>query len=273
MDMTTFLIQNPDLDRAPTDEEMTARMEKAAALAKEQGIPYISAVVIAGDILSGERSKQWVERGLDGTEAVGFVGSFARLDFVVWAVEGGHLPDTYLMDNLPDLWRGSDPDDSDPRFLSLWKRAWLAGEATIFDSPKGMTLLDNVTDGEWVKVYRGQVGDRNQPTGIAWSTDWKVANKFAKTGGLRGVIDLGGYVLTRWVKREDILAYLVGRGESEVVVDPRDLITDDTYLSIFLPDERAQEEEDRWSLEREHREAMDEEREAVFAEMELGDDR
>jgi len=239
MDMTTFLIQNPDIDRMPTMEEEVARQTLAADLARKQGIPYISAVVIAGDITSGERSKAWVERGLDATDAVGFVGSFARLDFVVWAVDHGHLSNEYLMENLPDLWRGSDPDDTDPRFLQLWKRAWLADEATIFDSPKGMTLLDIATDGEWVKVYRGQVGDPKQAPGIAWSTDWKVANKFAKTGGLRGVIDLGGYVLTRWVRREDILAYLVGRGESEVVVDPRDLISDDDYLSIFLPDIEA----------------------------------
>lgn len=219
-DIREFLAANPDLDAEPSMEDLGDTMARAHAFADEHTIPFISAYVIIKDVEGGERMHHWVERGLDARTALAFVGSFARLDFCVWAVEQGHMDRGFLLDNLPDLWRGSDPDDTDPRFLALWLEARdRNGGRLITDLDEGEDIPAVFVLGEWVTVYRGELGT-DDPRGIAWSLDPAIAAKFAKTGGLRGAIDLGGTVHVRKVPVEDVIAYLHHRGEAEVVIDP-----------------------------------------------------
>lgn len=178
-------------------------------MADDPLLPVMSAFTIAGDLMSVERSKEWVARGMDAADALTFVGSYGRLEFALWAVKNGHMPEDVLLEMLPDLWRGSDPDDTDPRFLALWQKAWVRnGKRTVRDGPhlpKGTTL----------RVYRGQ--DDDAPLGIAWSLDRKIAEKFARGAGTRQS-SRPGTVLVMEVPRTAVLAYLTGRGESEVIL-------------------------------------------------------
>lgn len=181
----------------------------AELMAADPKLSMISAMIIAGDRLTSERSKQWTRDGLPAVDALPYVGSYGRLEFAVWAVDEGRLPIETLLDQLPGLWRGSDPDDTNPRYLALWKAAWFRnGEKTVRDGP-------HLPKGSALRCYRGQ--DDGAPLGIAWSLDKKVAEKFARGAGSRQG-NRGGTVMEMVVPRKEVLAYLTGRGEAEVIL-------------------------------------------------------
>lgn len=208
----------PDMERLMVGEQR--RMEIAEQLTKDDpSLPPIAAIVMAGDMASAERSERWVAEGADAIDCVRFVGSYARFGFAVKMWQQGLIPEDWLLDELPELWRGSDPDDTDPVFLDLWVKArerWGGG-------PKGMRS-SYVRDGAALPkgplfVYRGQRGGADEKLGIAWTTDIKIAEKFARTGGLRGAT-FDGTVFKVRLPKDRVLAYLTGRGESEVIFDP-----------------------------------------------------
>jgi hypothetical protein len=203
-------------DSPQTDEDLVAQSraqsERAAAImAAQPTLPFISAYIMAGDQLSAERAERWMDAGADFLDVWVFVGSYARLGCAIKAQAAGRVGADWLLDNLPWLWSGSDPDDTDPTFLSWWKTAYIRNGGTVLDGEplpgRGPILL-----------HRGQ--DADAPLGIAWTTDKAVAEKFARGAGIRQS-NRAGTVITTWVERSDILAYLTGRGESECIIDPR----------------------------------------------------
>ena len=227
MQWSEFITKHPDEGNAGWDEaKLTAQHQAQADRATQlmNGDPnlnYLAAFIIAGDQLAGERSQRWVKMGLDPQLAMGFVGSYSRLDFALWAVSEGYMDRSVLIDVLPGLWRGSDPDDTDPRFLQLWKEAHSLAGVTILDNEdQPLPIHTDIYGDPWLVLYRGQLTLDGE--GIAWTTDYAIASKFATTGGLRGT-RRSGHVLARWAHPKDALAYLTGRGESEVVIDPNDL--------------------------------------------------
>lgn len=200
-----------DMDRLVAEHEATSAIAKGL-MEKDPRLPFISALVIAGDLQSLERSKRWV---LDGTEPFGrammFVGSYGRFEFALWGIEHGHTTEAALIEDLPSLWSGSDPDDTDPRALALWQGAHRAnGGRYVRDGrplPRGARL----------RVYRGQDGDA--PLGIAWTTDRAVAEKFARGAATRQG-NRGGSIIEATIPRNLVLAYVTGRNEDEVIFDP-----------------------------------------------------
>lgn len=193
--------------------DLVKQVEREAQIANElleaQPELGITALVIAGDQLSAERATALVANGLHPERAVLRVGSYARFD---WAVR--HLPQEVLFQMLPELWSGSDPDDTNPEYLKLWRSAWLRnGRKPICDGaalPQAKPLM----------IYRGQA--RNAEIGFAWTLDRNTAAKFAESGGLRGRIT-NGVILNSNVDRQHIYGYLTGRGEQEIIVDPKRL--------------------------------------------------
>lgn len=178
----------------------------------------IAAIIMAGDILSAEDATARVAAGEDPWRASIRIGSYARLDWVIAQHEAGRITARSFYRRLPELWRSSDPDDTDPRFLAYWGKAWRRNlRATILDG-------DPLPEGATLTLYRGQ-DPPSRPTpgrlavGIAWTTDRAIAEKFAMGAGLRQA-HRRGVVLTAQVARGDVLAYLTGRGESEAIVDP-----------------------------------------------------
>lgn len=184
----------------------------AGELYEQYGIPPMSALVIAADRLSKTRSETWVGLGADAVEVASFVGSYARFDFWYeqWMLK--RITRDVFFDRLPDNWVSADPDDTKPEYLAVWKMAR--------DRNRGLYLRDGkaLPRAKVLTVYRGQVGG-DRP-GISWSLDRRVAQKFARTGGLRGNVP-GGQVYRASVARSSVLAYLTKRGESEVIFDPR----------------------------------------------------
>lgn len=201
--------------KVPTPEEELAqtqvRGEQAQVLMeKNPRLSFITAFIIAGDQASARRSLDWMRQGLAFEHAVGLVGSYGRLGFLLDAEREGFITRDQLLDALPEYWPGSDPDDTDRRFLDLWFEAFKRnGRVAVGDPLPRRTLLT---------VYRGQFPEESY--GIAWTLDRKVAQRFADGASLRTPTP-GGVILKGRVRRSDVLAYLTERGESEVILDPR----------------------------------------------------
>jgi len=206
------------------DQQMAALMEwsrQTSEIARElmesdPTLNYITAQVMAGDILSARKmSARVADEDADPTDLYVMVGSYARWGWVVGMVKAGKISDEWFAENIADLWRGADPDDTDPDNLALWRRVYNAHGAVIRD---GRPLPPPGGDGN-LKVFRGG-SPFTVKNGFAWTLDPKIARKFATTMGGRAAVS-GGVVVTGYVKPSDVLAYLTERGESEVSVDPR----------------------------------------------------
>lgn len=210
--MTTDLDADFEAHVAQAQRNLARAAEMVAA---EPGLSFITAVTLAGDESSMERSKDWYLTGeMDFWQAANYVGSFYRLAFHLWGLEEGHITRETLVEHLPEVWVSSDPRHLDrDLLLSLWRDAYAAnGNRTVRDGkhlPKGKTL----------RVYRGQ--RKGAAPGIAWSLDLKVAQRFAAGAAHRHAID--GYVIAFDMPRSMPLAYLTSRGENEVILDPAGL--------------------------------------------------
>jgi hypothetical protein len=223
--MTTHrLTQEQERHLLDADREFQVRLTKVGELmAADPKLPFVSALTLAGDMLSADRSLTWLREGkYDFGACAAFCGSYGRLDFVVRALEEGLITEDEALKDLPSNWSGSDPDDTDPRFLSLWLTASKRNKyKTLRDKP------NRLPSGNVLTVYRGQdlVADIRTPQsiGIAWSLDVDIARKFARGAATRQW-DRGGVVYAAEVRRIDIIAYMTGRNEKEVIIDPRDLI-------------------------------------------------
>lgn len=200
-----------------TMEQQVADMQRDAERATklmdaDPTLPFISALVIARDMASADRSLNWLREGKHPWHrAEVFCGSYGRLDLRVRAHAEGLITDEEALEDLPSTWSGSDPDDTDPRFLALWKSAVEANGGVYLRDDKALPRKTYLT------VYRGQ--DMGVPFGIAWSLDRRVAVKFANGAATRQR-NRGGVVYKGMVKRSDVLGYMTGRKEDEVVLDP-----------------------------------------------------
>lgn len=187
------------------------RRQEITAELVEKGSPFMTAVVIAGDIQSAEEATKSLEAGGDPMELYKHIGSYGRFE---WCVK--NLPKKELLKLLPELWMSCDPDDSDPEYLKLWREAYAAnGHKTICDNKR-----KRLPKGNSIKVYRGQIG--RELSGISWSLDIEIAQKFAITGGGRAPV-AGGVILAGWVNPKDVLAYITARGEAELIIPPNKL--------------------------------------------------
>jgi hypothetical protein len=205
--------------KAPTEEEQRAQMERQSVIATElmdadPKLPFISAFIIAGDRLSAERSMEWVTEGkMSFKEALPWVGSYGRLPFMLWAHDNGHVDRATLVKMVPEYWSSSDTYRT-TEFLPLFKEARQMNGGRYVHDGKGLPRAKTL------RIYRGQ--DTDAPLGIAWTLLYGVAEKFA-LGAATRQRDRGGTVFAADVPRSAVLAYLTGRGEGEVIIDPSSL--------------------------------------------------
>lgn len=176
------------------------------------GVPFLTRVVMAGDMEGAERVEAEFRAGKIRFErAMTYCGSYSRLDFAARMEQAGLVPLPKLLAMLPDEWPGCDPDDTDPRFARLWRLAYQRnGNKYLRD---GAAL----PRGKYLQVYRGQ--PQGAPLGLAWSLDETIAERFARGAWARTPV-AGGEVISAIVERDAALAYLTRRNESEVILDP-----------------------------------------------------
>jgi hypothetical protein len=83
-----------------------------------------------------------------------------------------------------------------------------------------------------IRVYRGSTPGVNDD-GLSWTTDREKAEWFAKRLRRKGEERA---VLAGWVEKVDVVAFVAGRGEAEIVVtDPEHVQVEDYWL---VPDDR-----------------------------------
>jgi len=198
------------------DEQMEALHEQqkhwereADRLAeKYPDVHQITLICMAFDYAGVPRIDQKCQDGeINFGTACNLIGSYARFEGAVTQLRNSNVTEDQFFEDLPDLWTSSDPDDSNSEFLAVWKEARRRkGEIIGSELPTADPVL---------YVYRGQMeGD----FGFAWTLDQKRAEKFARGAGAR--VPQLGVVYRGVVLASDILAYLTGRHEEEIIVDP-----------------------------------------------------
>lgn len=202
----------PEADAA----RFAAQMDAAAALRQATpGLPVITSYIMAGDAQSAVAATSMLLAGVAWEHALIHVGSYARIEWMLDTMTAGHVTPERVYAELPYQWPSADPDDTDRRLLTLWQDAWdHAGKVTILDDAE-----HPLPPGRRLTVYRGQ--GRGDAPGIAWSLSEDVARKFANGASVRvpgGVRD--PIVFSARVHRRMVMAYLTGRNEQEVIVDP-----------------------------------------------------
>lgn len=212
---------NDTLQDATMEAALSDMQRDADAATKlmdaDPSLPFMSALVIARDMASADRSMQWLREGKhEWGRAEVFCGSYGRLDLRVRAWQEGLITDEQALTDLASTWSGSDPDDTDPRFLALWKTAFAANGGVYLRDPEDAALPGTRV----LTVYRGQ--DEGAPFGVSWSLNMTVAIKFANGAATRQR-NRGGVVYKATVLRSDVMAYMTGRKEAEVIIDPAHL--------------------------------------------------
>lgn len=169
---------------------------------------------MASDILSARRWEARVKEGeTDAETAVMLTGSYARLDLAIRLMDQGLVTPEWFFRELPDLWSGSDPDDTNERFIRIWEDAFARNGGTVYQPGERKRLPRK----RYITIWRGQRdGDR---LGCAWSLSRRVAERFARGASFRTAI-ANPVIIETIVPRGTILAYLTGRGEEEVIIDP-----------------------------------------------------
>ncbi len=153
--------------------------------------------------------QQW-RRG-HTSKAVATLGSFDRLPFLARRWWGEDRPEAVRRE-WPGAWTSSEPDDTDPTLLELWREMSADGRLETVPLPAGDPLT----------VYRGQ-GSANEPLGLAWSLERHVAEWFARRSLVLGAAGPAAVVVGR-VDRAAVMGYITDRNEAEVIVDPADVV-------------------------------------------------
>ena len=119
---------------------------------------------------------------------------------------------------LADAWIRSESPNDDPnlsktKLLALFK----AADPKILMSEEERTRLRDLENP--VTVYRGVTSyNAKNVKALSWTLDENVAQWFAHRYGEHGT------VYQAQIRKEDIYAFFTGRNESEVIVDPKQLV-------------------------------------------------
>jgi hypothetical protein len=222
-------IDNPFLHLSDMEQAMEYHRRREPVIAAkvtalieaDPKLPYISAYIMAGDLVRADEVYDLLREGkVTWGQAESMVGSYGRMDLRARAYINALITAEQAVEDLPAAWRGADPDDTDPRYLGLWRMAFRMNRHRTVRDTKGAVIPAIRGSGELVRIYRGQ--DKGAPFGIAWSLSKTTAMKFAMGAATRES-NRGGVVYEAKVERKYILGYCVGRGEDEVIVDPASL--------------------------------------------------
>jgi hypothetical protein len=205
-------------------EELQNFMDEAEVISVQQGVPMLTGIIMAQDRSNWQLANDELSKGRPFHEASIYLGSFARFDWIAEKYLAGEITVEELTLHIAEEWRGSDPDDSDYRFLMLWEDCYNNKGSLITDEDK------TLPEGEFT-IYRGQLTD-DPVGGLSWSLSEKVARKFATGAALRTLTD--GFLLQTTIDSSDVTAYITERNEEELIIDPHIIVQEDvTYTPVY----------------------------------------
>lgn len=195
-------------------ENSLRTMELAEQLTREQGVLPPLSIIMAGDLLSAEHwEAAFKARKISFKKACSLIGSYARFDFAVRMMNEHWVKPEDVYSDLCSLWASSDPDDTRLAYLWIFRDAFVANGNRILRDEMGWGELGKRRT---IRVYRGDISTQS-PVGFAWTLRKEIAVKFANGAGVRRLVD-GGVVRSGVVHRKDVLAYITGRDEHEIIV-------------------------------------------------------
>jgi hypothetical protein len=233
---------NPSIeDRAMEEDTLILAMARAR-LERPDLKGSISQIVAANDYASLRRAKVRLMNGqITRQEALTHVGSYARMNMIIEMLDmtqsmgwepGWQIGEIYP--RLAEIWSGSDPDDTDWRFEDMFYAA-----RTVMTGADNEPLNDGTPcpTNARLMVYRGEANgnpslDLINVGGLSWTLNRDVAARFACGAALRAPTQ--GVVYEGQVNREDVLAFIIGRGESEVMAAP-ERVTIRSYAHVNSP--------------------------------------
>lgn len=180
---------------------------------------FVTLFVMSSDMAASERvDTAYLKGELNFDTAETLLGSYARWDWLVREMKKGVINISTFHENMCSWWSMSDPDDTNPEYLQLFKEA---REVSPVIPNRGQYIGDegkNLPPTQYLTIYRGQ-DDPNETIGFAWTLDLYIAEKFAKGAWAR--VPRHGVVITARCEYKDVLAYITGRGEQEIIIDPK----------------------------------------------------
>jgi hypothetical protein len=189
-------------------------------------LPVITQIVLGLDYACwDEIDAKFQSRKFSFLQAVWFFGSYARMEWAVKQLNDGKVSLMEFNWLLPNLWAHSDPDDTHPAFLKVWRDAFVWNKGKYLKDDEAIRLPSS----KMLDIYRGQLND-DGTYGISWSLSYDVAKKFAKGAWYRCPVE--GIVFKAQVPRSKVMGYMTGRNEAEVIVDPSDLV-DPVWVTRF----------------------------------------
>lgn len=189
-----------------------AKRESEIAETLDESLPVMTRIVMAGDLRQAQDALLRLKSGeVDVERALVLTGSYGRMPLLLRALDDGLITMDKALDLLPEWWSCSDPDDTDQRLICLWEQAFARKGGLVTD--EGHSLPGKA----YLTIWRGQrAGD---PLGCAWSLDRGIAARFAAGASFRSPIP-NPQIIEAKVPRGVILAYITGRGEEEVILNP-----------------------------------------------------
>lgn len=122
---------------------------------------------------------------------------------------------------LSGIWMDS---ENIPQNQELWNEIFDSGRAGMENMMRNDEREALAALPQKIKIYQGHTGDRDD--GWSWTTDKSVALWFAQRFSQLEGSD--AQVTEATADKNDVLAYLLGRGESEILVSPEDVVIDVT---------------------------------------------
>ncbi len=237
--------------------ELAVELQKCMEL-DDSGNGFIShplVVSLGYDSTSGEQTRMlndWLEKKRKAVQQAVEEKDWCRVIMLyekpyrlrALSEHGPAMPDEVYFHHLGQIWmevenvwqhRNDIPHLLSPPGRDLRKRS-------LMMSPDDQAVLEGLP--EIVTIYRG-CGPMNEQ-GWSWTLDEEQAEWFAqRVPGSSGDL-FGGLVLIAECQRSAIIAYLSGRGEDEIIIDPRDatVIGRSNVRDAEEPDEVAVEAEE-----------------------------
>lgn len=189
-----------------------AKREADIATTLDPDLPTITRIIMAGDLRQAQDALARLRSGdIDMERAMILTGSYGRMPLLLTALDEGLVAKDKALDLLIGWWTASDPDDTDQRLIDLWEEAFIRKGGLVTDEGNDLPRKT------WITVWRGQ--RTTDAIGCAWSLDRSIAERFAHGASFRTPVANPQLIEVK-VPRGVILAYLTGRGEQEVIINP-----------------------------------------------------
>jgi hypothetical protein len=200
--------------------------------------PYVNQVYMPGREKLANQQYKYKVQAVARAEKEGEWHTYVYLHERPWRFDAlveimDRMSDTQFWAMVSDVWQDS---ENIPENVIAWDallRTDRPGREAMMDDDElaALAALPEV-----ITIYQGHTDERDD--GWSWTTDRKVAEWFARKFAV--VEESEPWLTVATVNRTEVLAYLLGRRESEILVNPDDVEYQKTLPVTPLPQPQPQ---------------------------------